>query len=134
MNFCKSLIWSAIVSIVVSAHAYAGMDGIPSLTVEEAGELGFEIKLEHSADANCRINVSVTAPESLDGRKYLGMNYALYRGEKLLFWPDGLNAREHSFLIAVEMLPTLVVLPVYVDDKRGYGYQILFSDIEWPCE
>ena len=112
----------------------AGMDGIPILTVDEAKELGFEIQLESSTNGDCRISVSVTAPDILDGRKYLGMNYALYRGEELLFFPDDMNDRKTlSFLISAELLATLVVLPVFTDDKRGYGYQVSFTGVEWSC-
>ena len=111
------------------------MDGLPSLTIDEARELGFEIEMEPSADDECRINVTVTAPESLDGRKYTGMNHALYRGEELLFFPDGANElRTNSFLLASDMLPQFVLLAVYYDDERGYVYQILFSDVEWNCK
>ena len=111
------------------------MDGLLSLTIDEARELGFEIEMEPSADDECRVSVSVTAPESLEGRKYTGMNHALYRGEELLFFPDGITDwKTHSFIISAELLPTFVVLPVYSDDERGYGYQILFSDVEWNCE
>ena len=42
--------------------------------------------------------------------------------------------KTHSVLIAADLLPTLVILPVYSDGERGYGYQVSFSGIELNCE
>lgn len=110
------------------------MKGIPELTVEEARELGFKIDLKPGTEGECRVRVRVTAPESLDGRKYTGMNYALYRGSELLLFSNGISDNNYRLLIADELLSTLVVLPVYSDDRLGYAYQILFTDVEWDCE
>jgi len=110
------------------------MKSIPELTVDEAVKLGFEIKLSDGADDDCAVEVSVTAPDTLDGRQYTGMSPAFFRDDELLFLSNGLKDwHTHSFVVAAEMLSQLVILAVYSDDERGYGHQILFSNLEWAC-
>ncbi len=111
------------------------MEDIPELTIEEARELGFEIELIASTDDDCRVNVSVTAPETLNSARFVAMSHAFYRGDDLLFLSDAtFNQRKHSVLIASEMLTLFVVLAVYDSEERGFGQQILFTSVEWNCD
>ena len=47
------------------------MDGISRLTVDEAKNLGFEIRLTASAEDDCKVEASVTVFD--DSRKRLGL-------------------------------------------------------------